>query len=38
MAQEVGGAGLAALRAIKAELDPTGIMNPGKLAPVSLRG
>jgi alkyldihydroxyacetonephosphate synthase len=29
--QEVGKAGVEALRAVKAELDPTGIMNPGKL-------
>jgi alkyldihydroxyacetonephosphate synthase len=31
--QEIGGAGVSALRALKAELDPTGIMNPGKLLP-----
>jgi alkyldihydroxyacetonephosphate synthase len=31
MGQEVGDSGLAALRALKAELDPKGIMNPGKL-------
>jgi alkyldihydroxyacetonephosphate synthase len=38
MAQEVGGAGVAALGALKAELDPAGIMNPGKLAmPEKLR-
>jgi alkyldihydroxyacetonephosphate synthase len=29
--REVGGVGIAALRALKAELDPVGIMNPGKL-------
>ncbi|MFI4985265.1 MAG: FAD-binding oxidoreductase [Solirubrobacterales bacterium] len=31
MAQEVGRTGLEALRALKHELDPGGIMNPGKL-------
>jgi alkyldihydroxyacetonephosphate synthase len=31
MGQEVGDTGLAALRALKSELDPHGIMNPGKL-------
>ncbi len=31
MGQEVGDTGLAALRALKRELDPHGIMNPGKL-------
>ena len=31
MAAEIGDTGLAALRALKAELDPAGIMNPGKL-------
>jgi alkyldihydroxyacetonephosphate synthase len=31
MAREVGEQGLAALRALKGELDPAGIMNPGKL-------
>jgi alkyldihydroxyacetonephosphate synthase len=30
---EVGRLGVAALRAVKAELDPTGILNPGKLLP-----
>jgi alkyldihydroxyacetonephosphate synthase len=31
MGREVGDTGLAALRALKRELDPQGIMNPGKL-------
>ena len=31
MQDEVGREGVAALRALKAELDPAGIMNPGKL-------
>jgi len=31
MRAEVGSTGLAALRALKSELDPAGIMNPGKL-------
>jgi alkyldihydroxyacetonephosphate synthase len=30
---EVGDTGLAALRALKRELDPVGVMNPGKLLP-----
>ncbi|MDQ2631533.1 MAG: FAD-binding oxidoreductase [Actinomycetota bacterium] len=33
MEAEVGGTGLEALRALKAQLDPAGIMNPGKLLP-----
>jgi alkyldihydroxyacetonephosphate synthase len=33
MEGEVGREGLAALRALKDELDPAGIMNPGKLLP-----
>jgi alkyldihydroxyacetonephosphate synthase len=38
MAREVGVGGVAALRALKAELDPTGIMNPGKLLSLSASG
>jgi alkyldihydroxyacetonephosphate synthase len=33
MEREVGAHGVQALRALKGELDPTGIMNPGKLLP-----
>ncbi len=33
MAAEVGETGLGALRALKAQLDPAGVMNPGKLLP-----
>jgi alkyldihydroxyacetonephosphate synthase len=33
MPAEVGEPGIAALRALKEELDPAGIMNPGKLLP-----
>ena len=33
MLDEVGAEGLAALGALKRELDPAGIMNPGKLLP-----
>jgi alkyldihydroxyacetonephosphate synthase len=38
MLDEVGSGGLAVLGAVKDELDPTGIMNPGKLLPLSRRG
>jgi alkyldihydroxyacetonephosphate synthase len=31
LAQEIGDGGVAAIRALKAELDPAAIMNPGKL-------
>ncbi len=30
---EIGELGIAALRAVKAQVDPAGIMNPGKLLP-----
>jgi alkyldihydroxyacetonephosphate synthase len=33
LAREIGERGVAALGALKAELDPAGIMNPGKLLP-----
>ncbi len=33
MVREIGEQGVGALRALKAQLDPTGIMNPGKLLP-----
>jgi alkyldihydroxyacetonephosphate synthase len=33
MEMEVGREGIRALRALKGELDPAGIMNPGKLLP-----
>jgi len=33
LAAEIGELGVEALRAVKARLDPTGIMNPGKLVP-----
>ena len=35
MLQEIGAGGVAALRALKSELDPAGIMNPGKLLDLS---
>jgi alkyldihydroxyacetonephosphate synthase len=38
MAREIGVGGIDALRALKAELDPSGIMNPEKLLPLSSRG
>jgi alkyldihydroxyacetonephosphate synthase len=38
MEAEVGRTGVAALRALKSELDPVGIMNPGKLLSLSARG
>jgi alkyldihydroxyacetonephosphate synthase len=38
MAGEVGEEGLRVLRAVKAELDPAGVMNPGKLLGVSPSG
>jgi alkyldihydroxyacetonephosphate synthase len=38
MKDEIGGEGVAVLRALKSELDPAGIMNPGKLLPISDRG
>jgi alkyldihydroxyacetonephosphate synthase len=33
MGEEIGRTGVAALRAVKAQLDPPGILNPGKVLP-----
>jgi alkyldihydroxyacetonephosphate synthase len=33
LSREIGSTGIAALRAVKEQLDPAGIMNPGKLLP-----
>jgi alkyldihydroxyacetonephosphate synthase len=36
LSAEIGDLGVSVLRAIKAELDPVGILNPGKLLPPSV--
>jgi len=33
LVREIGPVGIESLRALKARLDPAGIMNPGKLLP-----
>jgi alkyldihydroxyacetonephosphate synthase len=33
LAREIGPVGVGILRAVKAELDPTGVLNPGVLVP-----
>jgi alkyldihydroxyacetonephosphate synthase len=35
MEHEIGATGVEVLRAVKAELDPAGVMNPGKLLEVA---
>jgi alkyldihydroxyacetonephosphate synthase len=34
MREEIGDLGVQVLRAVKAELDPAGVLNPGKLIPL----